>query len=83
MRVGALAICLTAMITIPTIASAGEAVWGVGDTRSDALRDAEARAKEIARAQGTCITPPKPSDCSKDEGGWKCVVYVANHIGSC
>ncbi len=71
------------ILPLSSIASAGHAIEGTGDTRSEAMRDAETRAKQVAQDEGTCITPPKTSDCRKDDGGWICVVYVANHQGSC
>lgn len=69
-----------------TAAWAGEAVYGYGETRSEAVADANHNAAGESRnrfGRSDCYTPVRPRDCSKDDDGWVCVAHVANHEGSC
>ena len=73
-------------ILTATVAWAGTAVYGYGETRSAAAADAERKARELStqrHGRPNCVTPMKPSDCKKDDGGWVCEMFVDNHSGSC
>lgn len=74
-------------VSAATAAWAGEAVYGYGDTRSQAASDANYKAQQLAsqRFPGRygCTTPVRPDSCKQDGSGWVCVAYVANHAGSC
>lgn len=85
LKILAASLMLSPLMAVP--AYAGEAVEGVGGSRSDAMNDANARARtESARrfAGNTgCITPARLDSCRQDQGDWICIAYVANHQGSC
>lgn len=71
---------------VATVAIAGHPVFGYGDTRAEAAKDAERAAQEESyriHKKRYCYTPLKPQDCKKDESGWVCEISVANHSGSC
>jgi hypothetical protein len=66
---------------------AGSAVTGVGSTPTEAMNDANARARDasIKRwGKATCMTHATYERCRKDDNGyWVCTAYVANEQGSC
>lgn len=67
-----------------TSAFAGTLVKGYGNTRADAVYNAENKAKQLAKQKRTCYEFVDDSQCSKsNEGGWMCEADVANHQGSC
>ena len=72
-----------ALLMAASSAWAGDAVYGTGGTRTDAYNDAINKAQAEANKRGTCISNPDPSNCHQDGSGWVCIVYVANHYGSC
>lgn len=75
------------MLVIPaTAAIAGSPVYGYGLTRGSAARDALANVKDESFkrfGRRDCYSPVKPEDCRRDDDGWVCIAYVANHRGSC
>jgi hypothetical protein len=74
----------TASTTVAMPVRRGEAVKGWGETKREAMRDADDRAQAIADERGTCITPARLEDVTKDpDGGYIAVAYVANNSGSC
>lgn len=75
------------ILMVPVAVLAGEAIRGVGSSRSEAMDDANRRAgDESARRFGgkrQCYTPAKLESCIEDRGDWVCTAFVANHEGSC
>lgn len=75
-----------AFAALATVAVAGTAVYGYGDSRAEAVRDAERNVKQESLSRfdrADCYSPIRPEDCRQDSSGWVCVAYVANHRGSC
>jgi hypothetical protein len=69
-----------------TAAFAGSPVYGFGLTRAAAAADARLAAQQRSRdlhGRPNCYTPLRPNDCRRDGGEWICIIYVANHSGSC
>jgi hypothetical protein len=66
---------------------AGSAVTGVGSNPTDAMDDANERARLVSIkrwGKSTCMTPATYESCRKDQNGyWVCTAYVANEQGSC
>lgn len=74
------------LVSLATVAVAGEAITGYGSTRAAAADQANQYAKQASFnrfKRGDCYTPVRPQDCRKDQDEWICVAYVANHEGSC
>jgi hypothetical protein len=74
------------LVLVCTTVMAGDAIKGVGSSRSEAMDDANARAKEesVKRfGRESCITFAKLESCVYDRGEWVCTAHVANHEGSC
>ena len=72
--------CAVALVLGASVpAWAGYPVEGTGNSKREAMNDADQRAIE----QGGCervITHAKVSECRhEDDGTWTCVAYVANH----
>jgi hypothetical protein len=81
-RRGAGQVLAAAVFTL--VALFGTAVRGSGGSRAAAMDDADTRARRIAAERGTCITPAKLEECTREsDGTWICTAYVANHQGSC
>ncbi len=79
-------VALFGLASVSTPAYAGEAVYGYGETRADAVADANRSAAIMSQnrfGRSDCRTPVRPKDCKQDGGGWVCIAYLANHRGSC
>lgn len=67
-----------------TPAWAGFESHGYGDTKMEAMADANRNAEKDARENGTCVTTrATPQSCVQNNGLWDCYAIVANHQGSC
>lgn len=72
-------------LSAATVAWAGTAVTGTGDTPSRAMDDANRRAAELSQqrwGRSSCMTPATFERCRKQDGIWVCVAYVNNEAGS-
>lgn len=67
-------------------AYAGTAITGSGDSPSQAMNDANDRARAESQSRwgrNSCITPARYESCRKDQYGyWTCTAYVNNQAGS-
>jgi hypothetical protein len=70
-----------------TAAVAGGAVYGHGDSRAQAVTDADVNATKDAServpGRSNCSAPVRPQDCKQDGDGSVCVDRVAKHQRSC